>query len=151
MPDQELVEIYKGGGGDLRASFFVAALRDEGIECLVSSGGAIAAHPINVGPMGEFRLLVRPEDETPARQIVDALVASETDVSDPDGEPEGTGQGLFVRAKRPWTGRDRVALVVVGAICLLGAIASALAGTEWWVFLLVTGILFLAGGLPRRR
>ncbi|MDQ3987025.1 MAG: DUF2007 domain-containing protein [Actinomycetota bacterium] len=66
----DLVEVYRGGGGDPRALMLKAALAGSGIESVIRAGWAGAQHPVNVGGMGEFALLVRQQDAARAREVL---------------------------------------------------------------------------------
>ncbi len=67
MIDEELVEVYRGGGGEPVAQVLRSVLEGAGIECLVTGGWVGSQYPANVGGMGEFGLLVRAEDADRAR------------------------------------------------------------------------------------
>lgn len=150
--DDELVEIYRGGGGGLRADFFSSVLRGEGISCLISSGGAIAEHPLTVGPMGEFRLLVRAEDQERARPLIDSLVEAEsrqTQTSD-DEDDSVHERRLLLDARGPsrFSSREGMGFAVIGVVCAVGTVASAVAGSALWVLLWVPAVLGFFAALP---
>ena len=70
MNDEELVEVYRGGGGEPVAQVLRSVLEGVGIECMVTGSWGGSQYPINAGPMGEFGLLVRAEDADKAREAL---------------------------------------------------------------------------------
>ena len=71
MTDTELVEVYRGGGGEPVAQVLRSVLEDAGIECMISGSWGGSQYPINAGPMGDFAILVRAEDADRAREALD--------------------------------------------------------------------------------
>ncbi len=78
------VEVFRGRGGDIERGFLESALQEEGITCLVKSRGAIAQHPVTVGPMAEFSIFVAPEDEDRARALIQRLTEGAQSVEEVD-------------------------------------------------------------------
>ncbi len=68
----QLVEVFRGGGGHLRAEMIKSILSGDGIEAMIVSD-EIAAYPVNVGAMGEFSLLVPAEDADRSRDLLRAV------------------------------------------------------------------------------
>lgn len=69
---EELVEIYRGGGGPPHAAIIHSVLEDAGIESSVQSGGLSAAYPVTVGALGEFSVWVRATDAADAAEVLKA-------------------------------------------------------------------------------
>jgi Putative prokaryotic signal transducing protein len=67
VTDEDLIEVYRGGGGEPVAQILRSVLEGAGIECLVTGSWGGSQYPINAGPMGEFALVVRAEDADRAR------------------------------------------------------------------------------------
>jgi hypothetical protein len=65
----DFVEVYRGGGGQFRAEMLRSLLSGSGIESVVT-GGATAAYPTNVGPSGEFVIVVRREEADRAADLL---------------------------------------------------------------------------------
>jgi hypothetical protein len=65
----EFVEVYRGGGGQFRAEMLRSLLSGSGIESVIT-GGATAGYPTNVGPSGEFAIVVRLEDADRAADLL---------------------------------------------------------------------------------
>lgn len=153
MFDMNLVEVYRGGGGAFKAQLLKGALNEEGIECVVSSATAIAEHPVTVGPMGEFRILVRAEDRQRAEQVIKGLLFPMQQVSTNAGEApdeEPLRRGLFTRARDPESKGDRFVMLAMGVALIAGSVASVLAGNALWILLSLPGVLFMVSGLARR-
>lgn len=151
----EPVEVYRGGGGPFKADLLKATLDQEGIECIVSSPTAIAEHPLTVGPMGEFRLLVRAGDRERAEEVIKGLLSPVQQSSalgdgDVPEREEPSRRGVFTRARDPASKRARVVMLILGAALAAGSIVSVLAGNALWILLLLPGALFMAFGLGRR-
>lgn len=68
----DLVMVYRGGGGPLRASVIASALEAAGIEAAVQSNVMTAIYPVNVGGLGEFTIWVQAEDEQRALEILES-------------------------------------------------------------------------------
>ena len=56
-------------------------LESGGIETLLRSA-KVRPYPVNMGKMGEVKILVQEEDLTEARELIDAMGAG------PDGDPD---------------------------------------------------------------
>ena len=69
---EELVEIYRGGGGPPHAAIIRSVLEDAGIEASVQSGGLSSAYPVTVGALGEFSVWVRATDAEAAAEVLTA-------------------------------------------------------------------------------
>ncbi len=80
----ELVEIGSYGGR-LEGEMIRSLLRGSGIESMLTGDGTIytEAYPLTVGPLSQVKVLVRPEDEERAREVI--LTAG---TYEPDGEVE---------------------------------------------------------------
>jgi hypothetical protein len=71
VSDEQLVEIYRGGGGNTQAELIRAVLAGSGIDCVAQGGWAGSQYPVNVGSMGQFAILVRAEDADRAREVLE--------------------------------------------------------------------------------
>ncbi|MDQ5814977.1 MAG: DUF2007 domain-containing protein [Actinomycetota bacterium] len=67
----ELVEIGSYGGR-MEGEMVSALLRGNGIESMLTGDGTIygEAYPMTVGPLSVVKVLVRPEDEERAREVI---------------------------------------------------------------------------------
>lgn len=142
------VTVYRGYGGQLQADSLRAALEDAGIRCVVRSATSIASYPINVGPMGEFQILVASHDERRALEVLESTTTPQH-ADDEVGDDEGPPRGLFSSGKRPTTDRDRRIYLAISMAALLGSVplflSSNSAGHVLAILLLLVGFLFLAG------
>ncbi|HEV3473369.1 MAG TPA: DUF2007 domain-containing protein [Actinomycetota bacterium] len=68
MDEEELVTVYTSGRMD--AEVVRSMLEGNGIEAMIDNPGAVAAYPVNVGAMGEARVLVKASDEARARELI---------------------------------------------------------------------------------
>jgi hypothetical protein len=68
MDEEALVVVYTAGRMD--AEVVRSMLEGDGIETRIDNPGAVAAYPVNVGAMGEARLLVKASDEPRARDLI---------------------------------------------------------------------------------
>lgn len=126
MGEEETV-IYQGGGGDIEAGFYEAALRDADIRCVVRSGG-IAQHPMRVGPMAEFTIAVNAEDADHARQILAGLQEDQSALESEDDEPPLDSEGVF---RRRLSDRDRKQMVWFSGVVL---------AISFWLMIFVDGL-----------
>jgi hypothetical protein len=67
----ELVEIGSYGGR-FEGEMIRSLLRGSGIESMLTGDGTIytEAYPLTVGPLSQVKVLVRPEDEEHAREVI---------------------------------------------------------------------------------
>jgi hypothetical protein len=65
----DFVEVYRGGGGQFRAEMLRSLLSGSGIESIVM-GSAASGLATNIGAIGEFQIVVRPEDAERAAEIL---------------------------------------------------------------------------------
>ncbi len=72
MMTKSEIEVFSGTGGEPERAFFESALREAEIHYVVKSAG-VSQHPVNVGPMSSFVILVSPEDEDRARELIVGL------------------------------------------------------------------------------
>lgn len=77
--NEDLVEIYRGSGGPVRAEVIRSVLQDAGIEASVQGGGASSSYPVAVGALGEFSVWVRRADAEKAAKALEAAPAEEED------------------------------------------------------------------------
>jgi hypothetical protein len=104
------IEVFRGTGGDLEQTFYESALREAEINYFVKSEG-VAQHPVNVGPMSSFVILVGPEDEDRARElIVELQEARSVDDQTDDDEPQ-----LFLGSSKP-TALHRKGFLALGVV-----------------------------------
>ncbi len=73
----DLVPVYRGGGGPIRADMLRSFLAGSDIECAITGLGLNAAYPTSFGSMGEFTILVRQEDAETARALIEDVVRDE--------------------------------------------------------------------------
>ncbi len=62
------MRVYTSGRMD--AEVVRSMLEGNGIEATIDNPGAVAAYPVNVGAMGEARILVKVSDEALARELI---------------------------------------------------------------------------------
>ncbi|MDQ3964665.1 MAG: DUF2007 domain-containing protein [Actinomycetota bacterium] len=79
MDEEELVTVYTSGRMD--AEVVRSMLESNGIEATIDNPGAVAAYPVNVGAMGEARILVNASDEAQARALIGD---SQPEIAEPD-------------------------------------------------------------------
>lgn len=72
----DLVEIYRGTGGPLRAEILRSVLQQAGVEASIQKAGLSSAYPVNVGALGEFSLWVK---RTDAERAAATLAAADED------------------------------------------------------------------------
>ena len=94
---EELVPVFAGSPQD--AELLRAALEGSGLEVTTESSGIGGAYPVNVGDLGQTRVLVRSRDRETARAIIDAGDETMLD-HDPDASarPEGARYALIAIA-----------------------------------------------------
>lgn len=68
MDEEALVVVYTSGRMD--AEVVRSMLESNDIEATIDNPGAVAAYPVNVGAMGEARILVNAADEARARALI---------------------------------------------------------------------------------
>lgn len=76
----ELVEVCVVNRMD--AELLRGLLEDNGIPALVGKQGYTAAYPVNVGTLGEGRILVRVQDAQAARELLEAALSGELALGD---------------------------------------------------------------------
>lgn len=83
----ELVEIGSYGGR-FEGEMIRSLLRGSGIESMLTGDGTIytEAYPLTVGPLSQVKVLVRPEDEERAREVI--LAANPTEPEVDEGEDD---------------------------------------------------------------
>ena len=116
----EEVEVFRGAATPGRREFLEAVLREKEIRFVVRSEGAIAAHPLTAGPMGEFVILVSAEDAPRAVDLLQSLEHDPVDTVASDEEEDSSPElALGIRPPSPrakkayfWTG---VASALFGA------------------------------------
>ena len=117
----EEVEVFRGAAVFGRRELIESILREERIPYVIRSEGGIAEHPITVGPMGEFIVLV-PEEHAeraaPLLQQVQEAEPPETDADEAEEDPLRTTLGL-----RTPTERDKRITLVLAIVCAMGALA----------------------------
>lgn len=84
--DEELIEIYRGGGGHFQAEMIRSLLAGSGIEAISVGDQWHATYPSNVGAIGEFRILVRAPDAEAATELLDEILAEEAEPVPEGGE-----------------------------------------------------------------
>ena len=74
----ELVQVGSYGGR-MEAEMVSSLLRGNGIESMLTGDGTIygEAYPMTVGPLSVVKVLVRPEDEERAREVIRAVDTGE--------------------------------------------------------------------------
>ncbi|MGH2746680.1 MAG: putative signal transducing protein [Actinomycetota bacterium] len=72
--DEELVEIYSGGGGLGRAEMLRSILAGSDIEAVIVGGPSTAGYPVAVGGLGQFSLLVRESDAEEAAEVISSAI-----------------------------------------------------------------------------
>lgn len=86
----DFVEVYRGGGGQFRAEMLRSLLSGSGIESVIT-GGATVGYPTNVGPSGEFAIVVRAQDADRAADLLRSFEeegAGEIEELEWEDEPE---------------------------------------------------------------
>ena len=138
----EEVEVFRGAAAFGRREFIESILREEGIRYVVRSEGGIAEHPITVGPMGEFVVLVSPGDADRVRALL-AQVESATPLdADDEGVEEDTPPRTLLGI-RPPSPREQRAFLVFGVASAAGGLALILwAGEKWTVIGIVLLVVF---------
>ena len=115
------VEIFRGAAVPGRREFYEAVLRNEGIPFLVRSEGGLAEHPVTVGPMGEFIIVVSEEHAAQAKDVLEEVEASaNAHGANAEDENEGEPIGLLSKARRPPSPTEKRA-ALVGGILLFAA------------------------------
>ena len=142
---------FRGSGGSLHAQFLTNELELAGIPSMVSSTTGIAAHPMTVGPMSEFQILVAPNDLDRARAVLreaeqgsNALADTEDDVAEASG-PLG-----WRRGPSQYTTSDRIAFFVLAAIFVVVGIICLLNDNGLAALLFPMAALSLISAWPRR-
>jgi hypothetical protein len=148
----DLVEVFNGAGGTIRADFLTTALEQAGIPSVVSSDSGIAAHPLTVGPMSEFRILVRRADQQRASEIIGRLTERGEETNRSAEEKPIQRRVLGERASpSKWSSRDRALMSALGVVCLIGAVLDFIFGAGLLgIVLAIFGIIFLLSRLGRR-
>ena len=119
MSQDEPVEVFRGTRGALQAEFFQSLLREQGIDSYVRSSTSIAAHPMSVGPMAEFGILVAPEHAARAREHLEWAVVNLPGAADDDADDEIGVEAVTLTWGGCLSGTMRVFLVL--AVMALGA------------------------------
>ena len=83
------VEVYRGAAAPGRREMIEAALRDDGIDCVIKSSGGIAAYPMTTGPMGELSVWVLPDDAERATELIEALTGDPMPGAAMPGDAQG--------------------------------------------------------------
>ena len=112
-PDE--IEVYRGAAVFGQRELIESILREERIPYVVRSEGGIAEHPVTVGPMGEFIVLVPPEHATQAEALL-REVEEETPVDTDEEDDSGQPVGLFSRIRREPTPAERRRHLWVGVV-----------------------------------
>ena len=117
------VEVFRGAAVPGQRELIESILREEQIPYVVRSEGGIAEHPITIGPMGEFIVLVPAEHGTRARALLHEVDEAEPVDGWEEDEPTESATGLLSSARRrasPQTKRlyrwIGPALLVVGLV-----------------------------------
>jgi hypothetical protein len=82
-PEEELVCVYRSNRMD--AEMMRSVLEGSGIPAVNMGGGMSGAYPVNVGTLGEGRVMVKRSDEAAARDILAAATHGDLEL---DEEPE---------------------------------------------------------------
>jgi hypothetical protein len=139
------VEVFRGQGGEPERAFYEAVLREEGITSVAKSSGAVSQHPLTVGPMAEFSILVVAEDENRAREVIQGLREALESVEQDDRDDEDTFSGVLTRRKT--TAQQRKIFRTIGFVCLGVALYLLIPYRDasiWGIFSLLWAALFLA-------
>ena len=132
----EDIVVYSGDGEPGKRQLIEMTLREHGIQFYVRSAGAIAEHPMSVGPMSEFKIYVSPAEEARAKAVVSEAVESVAAL--PSDDESDDAQGLLIRNRT--TEKDKKVLLVAGIVLIaLGSVSLFL----WPSPVVVLGILCL--------
>ncbi len=94
---EALVTVFAGSPQD--AELLRAALEGSGIDATTESSGVGGAYPVNVGDLGQTRVLVRARDRDAAREIIRAGDEGMLDdSSNGTARPEGARYALLAIA-----------------------------------------------------
>ncbi len=134
------VEVFRGAAVFGRRELIESILRDEKIPYVIRSEGGIAEHPLTVGPMGEFIVLVSEDEADRARALLQEVQADEKPL-EPDQEDElDQPVGLFSSLRRkPTPAQKRRYRWLGGALLVAGVILLFLQPAPIWLL----GLLFL--------
>lgn len=93
--DQDtLVPVFAGSPQD--AEMLRAALQGSGIDATTEASGVGGAYPVNVGDLGQTRVLVRARDRETARSIIQAGDAGMLDDGIQTARPAGARYALLI-------------------------------------------------------
>jgi hypothetical protein len=139
------VEIFRGTGSELERGFYESALLEEGITCVIKSSGSISQHPISVGPMAQFSILVGPEDEERARLIIQRLREPEEWVDDEEPDDEVAPRGLLIPSEMTQSAkRIYRAIGLVGVAVALYLLIPYRDASLWGILLLIPAVILIA-------
>jgi hypothetical protein len=123
------VEVFRGAAAPGRRELIESILRDDGIPYVIKSPGGIAEHPLTVGPMAEFIVLVPDEYSARASVLVEAADEIAPDLDDGHDDEEQFSGGILRRMNSPPTMTDR--LIFRSFAVVAGAGGLALILVDW--------------------
>ena len=109
------MEVFRGAAVFGQRELIESILRDEGIPYVIRSEGGIAEHPVTVGPMGEFIVLV-PREHAEHAQTLLMEVEEEAPLDSDEEDESGKPVGLFSSVRREPTPAERRRYLWVGIV-----------------------------------